>query len=249
MQSVSVELGHDGYAGTRLTLPVANWTSYGTGKLSTNWSWRIPTIIQCVPSLIVIATVWFLPESPRWLIAHNKQDQAIAFLTKYHGNGNPDAAVVQLELNEINEDLNFEIESSGNRWWDYRPLFSSRPNLHRVFLLLLVSVFSQFIGGSVISYYMPVILQDVGITGSGQQLLLNALNTVFSLCGGLVGACFVDKIGRRPLFLWATFLTGLCYVPINVIAARADGHVGTGPGYAFIAFIFLYGIIFSFGCK
>ena len=113
---------------------------------------------------------------------------------------------------------------------------------------MLVSVFSQFIGGSVISYYLPVILENVGITGSGEQLLLNALNTVFSFLGGIVGTLCVDKLGRRQLFIWGTLLTGLCYIPINVIAAEAKGNVGQGAGYTFIAFIFLYGITFSFGC-
>ena len=95
---------------------------------------------------------------------------------------------------------------------------------------------------------MPVILENIGITGTNQQLLLNALNTVFSFLGGIAGSFTVDKFGRRPLFLWGTFLTMLCYIPINVIAAEANSHVATGPGYAFVAFIFLYGIIFSFCC-
>jgi predicted MFS family arabinose efflux permease len=56
----------------------------------------------------------------------------------------------------------------------------------------------------------------------------------------------VEKFGRRQLFLWGTFLTGCCYIPMNVIAAQADGHVATGTGYTFVAFIFLYGITFSF---
>jgi MFS family permease len=96
---------------------------------------------------------------------------------------------------------------------------------------------------------MPVMLQDVGITGTNQQLLLNALNTVFSLLGGIAGSFMVDRLGRRNLFLWATFLTGLCYIVLNVIAWKASGtgHISTPIGYAFIAMIFLYGIFFSFG--
>jgi hypothetical protein len=113
-------------------------------------------------------------------------------------------------------------------------------------LFVLVTTFPQFIGGAVISYYMPTILQDVGITGSNQQLLLNALNTVFSFLSGIAGSFTVDKFGRRQLFLWGTFLTGLVYNPINVLAAKASGHIGTGSGYAFIAMIFLYGIFLSF---
>ena len=98
---------------------------------------------------------------------------------------------------------------------------------------------------------MPVMLEDIGITSEHKQLLMNALNTIFSLMGGLVGSFMVDRLGRRTLFLWATFLTGLCYIVLNIIAWKASGtgHVSTGTGYAFIAMIFLYGIFFSFGCK
>jgi MFS family permease len=94
-------------------------------------------------------------------------------------------------------------------------------------------------------------LEDIGITGSNQQLLMNALNTVFSFLGGVFGSFMVDRLGRRNLFLWATFLTGLCYITLNIIAwkASATGHVSTGTGYAFIAMIFLYGIFYSFGCR
>ena len=97
-------------------------------------------------------------------------------------------------------------------------------------------------------YYMPVMLNDIGITSSGEQLLLNALNTVFSFLGGIFGSFMVDRLGRRNLFLWATFLTGCCYIALTVIASKAaHGPVTTGPGYAFVAMIFLYGIFFSFG--
>jgi MFS family permease len=101
------------------------------------------------------------------------------------------------------------------------------------------------------SYFMPVMLEDIGITGQNQQLLMNALNTVFSFLGGIFGSFMVDRLGRRNLFLWATFLTGLCYIALNIIAwkASATGNVSTGTGYAFIAMIFLYGIFYSFGCK
>jgi MFS family permease len=98
---------------------------------------------------------------------------------------------------------------------------------------------------------MPVMLEDIGITSSNTQLLLNALNTVFSFSGGIFGSFMVDRLGRRNLFLWATFLTGLCYIPLNIIAwkASATGHVSVSTGYAFVAMIFLYGIFYSFGCK
>lgn len=210
--------------------------------------------------------VFVLPESPRWLWAAGKQEQARRMLIKYHGNGKENSPLVQWECSQIEEDFQFEIETGGRRWWDFKVLFSSRANLYRLWLIFLVSVFSQFIGGSVIryslspgfqrgielqtnnmtSYFMPVMLQNAGITSSSQQLLMNALNTVFSFVSGLAGSAFVDKWGRRSLFLWGTFLTGLIYIPINVLASYPVAEITQSMGYGFIASIFLYGIFFSF---
>ncbi|SPO00360.1 related to lactose permease [Cephalotrichum gorgonifer] len=224
----------------------ASWSCFGTGNIKSNWSWRIPFIIQVVPAVIIVSAVWFIPESPRWLFAKQKDEQARQILIKYHGNGNPDSAIVRLECEEITHSLAVEAELTNGRWWDYSILVKTRAARYRMWILILVTIFSQFTGGGVISYYLPSILESVGITSSSKQLLLNALNNVFSFCGGIVGTFFVDKAGRRPMFLWGVFLTGLIYIPINVLAGLADGHIATAPGYAFIAMMYLYGIVISF---
>lgn len=167
-------------------------------------------------------------------------------MVRYHGDGNPDSALVKLECDEIKRSLDAEAELNGRRWWDYKVLVKTPANRYRMYLIFLIVVFSQFTGGAVISYYLPAMLETVGITSSSQQLLMNALNTVFSFCGGIVGAFFVDKLGRRPLLLWGVFLTGLVYVPINVLAGLANGNISQGSGYAFIGMMFLYGIVSSF---
>ncbi|KAJ4185339.1 hypothetical protein NW767_012985 [Fusarium falciforme] len=225
----------------------STWTAYGTGRLTSNWSWRIPIMIQVVPAAIILCGVWFIPESPRWLMGHGKEEQARAVLIKYHGDSNPESAVVKLELEEMRASIEYQAEiDASQKWWDYRMLLDNKENLRRMYLLFLVAIFSQFIGGSVITYYMPVILENVGITSSSQQLLLNGVNVIFGFFSGMAGSFSVEKFGRRRLFLWGTFLTGLVYIPINVIAAKSHGHVDTSTGYAFIAMIFLYGIFWSF---
>jgi MFS family permease len=93
---------------------------------------------------------------------------------------------------------------------------------------------------------MPVMLQNAGITSSSQQLLMNAINTVISFVSGLVGTLFVDRWGRRTLFLWGTFLTGLVYIPLTVLASFPVPQITQSMGYGFIACIFLYGVFFSF---
>jgi MFS family permease len=75
---------------------------------------------------------------------------------------------------------------------------------------------------------------------------MNAINVILSMMSGIVGSFFVDSWGRRNLFIWGTFLTGVTYIPINVLASFGKTEITTSMGYAFIACIFLYGIFFSF---
>lgn len=229
---------------------IASWSCYGTNYIPNDWCWRIPYIIQVVAPAVVASLVWFLlPESPRWLWAQGKTERAREILIKYHGNKDADSALVKLELEEMQESLEAEQEIA-NKNWNYKFLVNNRPNRLRMWLLLLVAVFANFIGGSVITYYLPVMVWGIGISDSSRQRLLNGINTIISFVAGLFGSFFIDRFGRRPLFLWGTFLTGLIYIPINVLAAKAKGYeegaIPRPQAYAFIAMIISYGILWGF---
>ncbi|EGY19361.1 hypothetical protein VD0002_g9939 [Verticillium dahliae] len=229
---------------------IASWSCYATNYLENDWCWRIPYIIQLTFPTVVFSLVWFLlPESPRWLWSVGQTERAKGILIQYHGNMNPDSALVKLEVEEMQDALEHEQEIA-NKNWNYKVLVNTRANRHRMWLLMLVAVFANFIGGSVISYYLPVMVEGIGITDSRRQLLLNGINTILSFIAGLFGSFCVDKFGRRPLFLWGTFLTGLVYIPINVLAARAEGYeegqIPRAQSYAFIAMVFTYGIFWGF---
>jgi MFS family permease len=73
----------------RLIKPMLMRTGYGTAFLTSNWSFRIPIWCQLVSSVIVAGGVFFIPESPRWLVAQDRVDEARAILGKYHGEGTP----------------------------------------------------------------------------------------------------------------------------------------------------------------
>jgi hypothetical protein len=62
-----------------------------------------------------MSLIWFLPESLRWLFANGKSSQAHEVLTKYHGNGNGESAIVQLECNEIQDSINYEAEMTSDK--------------------------------------------------------------------------------------------------------------------------------------
>ena len=78
----------------------AAWVTYGTRVIPSTWSWRIPSLLQMLPSIIQLSAIWFLPESPRWLISHDRGEEAMAALIRYHGDGE-ETELVKLEYQEI----------------------------------------------------------------------------------------------------------------------------------------------------
>lgn len=86
------------------SIPAAAIT-FGTNYIDNDYSWRIPLILQCSTCLLVIVAVFFIPESPRWMVANGRDEEATAFLAKYHGNGNLQSRLVLLELEEMKEGI------------------------------------------------------------------------------------------------------------------------------------------------
>ena len=59
----------------------------GTFSRHDTWSWRIPSVLQLLPSAIQLAFIWSVPESPRWLVSKDRHEEAMAILVKYHAEG------------------------------------------------------------------------------------------------------------------------------------------------------------------
>lgn len=97
---------------------IAAWTTYGTLEIHSNWSWRLPSLLQVAPSAIQLVLIWLLPESPRWLIARDRQEKALEILAKYHANGDIHNDEVQFEFAEIRASIREDKERSKGRYWD-----------------------------------------------------------------------------------------------------------------------------------
>ena len=62
--------------------------TFGTFFINNSWSWRIPSALQALPSVLQVFLIWFVPESPRWLLSKGRDDEARKVLGYYHANGN-----------------------------------------------------------------------------------------------------------------------------------------------------------------
>ncbi len=68
---------------------IAAGTTLGTFSRTDDWAWRIPSLVQAVPSLLQLTFIWWVPESPRWLLSKDRADEAFDILAHYHAEGQP----------------------------------------------------------------------------------------------------------------------------------------------------------------
>ncbi|KAK4617257.1 Lactose permease [Fulvia fulva] len=221
---------------------IAAWTTFGTNHIGNNWSWRVPSILQAAPSILQLLFVWFVPESPRFLLSKGKVEQAHSVLAKVHANGNLEDEVVLLELKEIKDTITLEKEFEGNGWLQ---LFNTKGNRRRLIILLTLGLFSQWSGNGLASYYLNLVLNDIGVTNSNTQLVINGCLQIMNFIVA-IGQCFiVDRVGRRTLFLVST--SGML-VAFIVWTACAGEFAKTGvqaQGNTVIAMIYIYYIFYN----
>ncbi|WWC63401.1 uncharacterized protein I303_106001 [Kwoniella dejecticola CBS 10117] len=182
---------------------LATIVSIFTNDIQSNWSWRLPLTIQLFPPIIMACTVLFLPESPRWLYAHGKPEQAKAILSKYHGNGFCTPLVAK-ELDQIIESLNI----APKRMFDYSNLADTRGKAYRLMLALLMGAAGQ-LSGNTLMIFAPSLYKQVGMTSVRQQLIMTLIPTLIGLLFALLGTYCTDRLGRRPMLTFGTFLCAL----------------------------------------
>lgn len=228
---------------------VAAWTTFGTFRIESSASWRIPSGLQGLPSVIQLLGLYFVPESPRWLVSRDRNEEALAFLAKYHAEGNEQDALVQFEYNEITNALAYERSvDRGSLIQNYLELVRTRGNRKRLFILLWGSCIAQMSGNAFISYYLSPVLASVGLTTSLEQTLINATQQMLSWFSALYFATLSEKLGRRTLFIGSLSAIFVCLVSITAgSAVFANDSSNKAAGYSVVAFLYLFSPAYNFG--
>lgn len=222
---------------------MVSWISFGTNYIPNDWAWRIPALLQAAPSVIQLAFIFWVPESPRYLIAKDKHDRALKILAKYHANGNENHPTVQYEFREIKETIALEYEHKKNS--SYLDFFRTKGNRYRLAVLLSLGIFSQWSGNAIISNYANLLYETAGVEGSTEKLGLSAGQMCLALVVSVSMALLVDKFGRRPTFLVAT--TGMfgTFIFWTLTSALYDEYGAPGSNIAMIFFIWVFGIFYA----
>ncbi|KAM7216126.1 General substrate transporter [Rhypophila decipiens] len=230
----------------------ATIVTFGTNNIQSPYAWRIPLILQGLACVIVLCSVFFIPESPRYLVANDREEEALAFLVKYHGNGDPNSRLVLLEIEEMREGI--KLDGIDKTWWDYRPFALTHSGRWRITQVLMISIFGQFSGNG-LGYFNTKIFEQLGVQTVPERLGYNILNQVLSCIGALTAVCFTDIMPRRKVLVFGTFACAVTLAINSGLTAALEkqgfgqeGVVVTDMSYAkgALAWYFLFNIVFSF---
>ncbi|KAF7929972.1 uncharacterized protein EAE97_009569 [Botrytis byssoidea] len=218
------------------------WRGTLTGLYNTTW--YIGSIL--ISSGFVAIGVWWLPESPRWLMAQDNADEAVKVLARYHGEGSIDHPMVTLQLKEMQQQIG--LNDSDKRWWDCSELVETHSARRRLICVLGMACFGQLSGNSVTSYCLPEMLLNAGIVSEERQLLMNGIHSPICFIGAIAGARYTDNWGRRPLLLYSILFCSGCFAIITGTSKLATQDTTNVTAVnTVIAFIYIFGFVFSFG--
>ncbi|EMC91326.1 hypothetical protein BAUCODRAFT_80285 [Baudoinia panamericana UAMH 10762] len=219
-------------------LIIGAWIAYGTAGLSSTWAWRIPAILQTALPTYQVLTIWFCPESPRWLASRGRLQAAQDILIKYHGQGR-ETDLVQFEIRKSSRALSRQLNREG-----FRTVLSTRGNLHRLWMCAVTAIASQCCGSQLVANYLPQILDQVGFSSTKEKTLMNGLIFIASWLSAIAAAFTIPYVPRRSVFLSST---GLMLVLFTIWTALAAEYVKTSSksiGIGVVAMVFLFNMTY-----
>ncbi|OQE26378.1 hypothetical protein PENSTE_c005G09144 [Penicillium steckii] len=205
---------------------LANWLNYGFSFANGPVSWRFPLAFQFFFIIILIFTVPWLPESPRWLVSHGHGNQAVQIIADLEDRDTNDP-FVQLQMSEIEYSVEYEQANSVS--------------------------FSDILHGRAHEKSGTKTARRL-ILGMGESLarLLTACNSVQYLFFSMIGIPSVERYGRRVLLMFGA--AGMCFCYIFITSLIRYNELSGYPhrqevASASVAFFFLYYVFFGIGMQ
>ncbi|KAK4233993.1 sugar transporter STL1 [Achaetomium macrosporum] len=218
---------------------IAYWIDYGASYGPNDLVWRFPIAFQIVFAFFIVIPMFFLPESPRWLLSHQRvadADRVIAAIRGYE----IESDETVLERNVIIDSLR-AAGDYGQKSTPLKALFTGGKTQHlRRMLLGSSSQFMQQIGGcNAVIYYFPILFERSIGEDHNMSLLLGGVNMVVYAIFATTSWFVIERVGRRRLFLIGSIgqclsmvITFACLIPGDPMAAR-----GAAVGlFTYIAF-------------
>lgn len=200
--------------------------------LSYTGNWRLMLASMAPLAALLVLSMLFLPDSPRWLMSRRREDEALRVMLKLRQN---DHEATRRELDAIRESL--AVQGNGFR------LFLRNVNFRRsTYLGMMLQVMQQLTGANVILYYAPKILGMAGIAADTDRMWGTVAIGVLMTLATFIAVGQVDRAGRKPLLYIGYGVMGACMLGMGVLF-----EVGLGGSFsAGIAIALLVAFVISY---
>ncbi|HET8550593.1 MAG TPA: sugar porter family MFS transporter [Bryobacteraceae bacterium] len=210
---------------------LVNWLLAFAGPAG--WRWMFAA--AAVPSIALLLGLFFVPESPRWLVENNRAGEALAVLTRVNG-----ATIAGRELHQIQQTIAGE---SGT----LRELL--QPGFRRaLWIAVSLAILQQATGINTVLFYGSIIFREqVGGHSETSAIFANVVVGLVNFLATFVALGVIDKLGRRPLLMLSTGIMTLCHAGLAaaflvqpppsalvltaMLCAVGAFAIGLGPGF------------------
>ncbi|MCJ1401334.1 hypothetical protein MMC11_004546 [Xylographa trunciseda] len=227
---------------------------YGDGSGAYGFVWRFPIAFQIIPLLVLAGSVWFFPESPRYLVKVGRNEEARYILGRLRGETGEDVGRAEAEFQDIKNIAELERATSKNHSY-FAMLFGiGSGKLHtgrRVQLVIWLQIMQEWIGIAGVTIYAPTIFRIAGISNADSKWI-SGLNYITYTFATLICVFTLDRIGRRWTLYWGSVMQGIPMILAAALTklgknASAAGDTKTAAGYGIgaVAMIFIFTATFG----
>lgn len=207
----------------------------GTSTVESDASWRIPIGLLFIVPCLVASGVWYMPESPRWLLMKKREGDALDSLRKLR-RGRFSEDEIHQELRELQSTIDLTVETGR-----FAELFHST-NLKRTLIVVGVNVFLQLTGQNFASVYGTIFIKSLHTVNAFTMTSVNiAVNIVMTLLTQFLS----DTTGRVPLMLTGAIIQTGCLFTMGALGTVSDPSYAIKSGIT--AMVTVFGIGFQLG--
>ncbi|KAH7121421.1 general substrate transporter [Dactylonectria macrodidyma] len=226
-------------------ISMAFWVGYGYSFWDygngINLEWRLSVAMQYVPAVLFLAGVPLVPETPRWLLEHDKAEEAAISLSKLRGASN--IADIQAELDEIHANILWHKEHSIT---SAKVFIKEKALWSRLWRAWALSFLQQMSGAAGIRYYLPTNFVAAG-TSESLSLLASGIDGTVQVGCTIAAMFFIDKIGRRHSLGIGAIIMAFCLMINGALQLAYPGQTNSSANYCNIFFIFFFTVGYSMG--
>ncbi|KAL3302618.1 ascus development protein [Colletotrichum asianum] len=235
-----VTMNHVGFiAGMAIGL----WVGYGMRFWQTGsghyYGWRLSIMLEIIPAFVFGFGLPWIPETPRWLVEHNQKDRARSTLRRLR-EGIYSEDQIEDEFAAISKDVD-DYHRSGRNWLS---LFKEKALFSRLWRATLLQFMSQACGASAMKYYLPFLLESLGIF-THAALMIGAIEMTVKIAFTVLEMFIIDRFGRRNCLVAGCIVMAISMLINGALPLAYQDN--KAANIVCIIFIFIYATGFSLG--